>query len=120
MVLGDSLRLSQVVSNYVSNAVKYTPVGGQITVQVEQTGHDAKLRVLDTGPGISPAAQSQLFQKFYRVPEVYIATGVSGTGLGLSIVKAIVESYGGRVWVKSKVGQGSTFGCALPCVEDSE
>ena len=120
MVMGDSLRLSQVATNYISNAVKYTPAGGKITVQAEQIGHDIKFRVWDTGPGISPASQSQLFQKFYRVPEVHTATGVSGTGLGLSIVKAIVESYGGRVWVKSQVGRGSTFGCALPSIENNE
>lgn len=114
IVLGNSLRLSQVVSNYVSNAIKYTPNGGRISVNVAQKGTEIRLEVSDNGTGIAPADQSQLFQKFYRVPSSNISEWVEGSGLGLSIVKAIVEGYGGRVWVESEVGVGSTFGCALP------
>jgi signal transduction histidine kinase len=113
-VQGNQVRLSQVVSNFVGNAIKYTPAGGRITVKLYRTGHEIWLRVTDTGPGISPAGQAQLFQKFYRVPEIQVKGGVKGTGLGLSIVKAIVERYGGRVFVESEVGVGSTFGCVLP------
>ncbi len=115
MVSGNTLRLSQVVSNFVSNAIKYTPQSGQIGIEVSQADSEIWLRVSDNGPGISPAGQSQLFQKFYRVPEIQLShRGVEGTGLGLSIVKAIVEGYGGRVLVESEVGVGSIFGCVLP------
>lgn len=113
-VMGDPLRLSQVVANYVSNAVKYTPYGGHIVVRGQRRETEITLEVSDNGPGIPPAAQSQLFQKFYRVPPDNGAEQIEGTGLGLSIVKAIVEGYGGHVWVKSETGVGSTFGCALP------
>lgn len=113
-VLGDPLRISQVVANYISNAVKYTPPGGGIDVRGGRRNGEIYVEVADTGPGIPPAAQSELFQKFYRVPQENGAKSIEGTGLGLSIVKAIVESYGGYVWVKSEVGAGSTFGCVLP------
>jgi signal transduction histidine kinase len=113
-VSGDALRLTQVVSNLVSNAIKYTPAEGQITVRVRLTPAGLRLEVSDTGPGIAPAAQAQLFQKFYRVPELESSEKSPGTGLGLSIVKAIVESYQGRVGVHSEVGRGSTFYCVLP------
>jgi signal transduction histidine kinase len=113
-VNGDPMRLNQVISNYVSNALKYTPPGGQIIVKGCNQENKVHLEVSDTGPGIPPAAQTQLFQKFYRVPDDDTGQSVEGTGLGLSIVKAIIEGYGGKVWVKSEVGAGSTFGCTLP------
>lgn len=117
-VPGNRVRLSQIVANFVSNAAKYSFDGGQILVKLTRTDGSVNFSVTDSGPGIAPARQAQLFQKFYRVPEVHAATGATGTGLGLSIVKAIVESYGGRVWVESEVGVGSTFGCTLPaCLE---
>ena len=71
-----------------------------------------RLEVRDTGPGISPEAQARIFERFYRAPSV--ATDDRGTGLGLAIVKSIVEQHGGRVWVTSAVGQGSTFSVSLP------
>ncbi len=116
-VSGNPLRLSQVVANLVSNAVKYTPREGQIFVGVSQEGSEIRLRVSDNGPGIAPEEQSKIFQKFYRVPIMENAEWVEGTGLGLSIVKAIIEGYGGYVWVESEVGVGSTFGCVLPALE---
>jgi signal transduction histidine kinase len=119
-VLGNRLRLSQVVSNFVSNAIKYTSEGGHITVTLSREEAEVRLVVSDNGPGISPAGQKQLFQKFYRVPEIHHKTGVHGTGLGLSIVKAIVEGYGGRVWVDSQVGRGSIFGCVLPACQPGD
>lgn len=113
-VLGNKTRLTQIVNNFVSNAIKYTPANGRVTVTLTATATEMRFFVTDTGPGISPAGQSQLFQKFYRVPEIQDKIEATGTGLGLSIVKAIVEGYGGRVWVKSEVDAGSTFGCTLP------
>ena len=77
-------------------------------------GTEFWLEVADNGPGIAPVAQTQLFQKFYTAPMENGSETGGGTGLGLSIVKAIIEGYGGRVWVESEVGRGSTFGCVLP------
>lgn len=115
IVCGHHLRLSQVVDNLVSNAIKYTPPDGEITINMDCSNSEILFQISDTGFGIPPAAQSQLFQKFYRVPEIRERhRDIDGTGLGLSIVKAIVEGYGGRVWVESEVGMGSTFSCLLP------
>jgi len=116
-VMADPMRLSQVVGNYISNAIKYTPEGGRIIIRGHNQGPEISLEVSDTGMGIPPAAQAQLFQKFYRVARKDGSELVEGTGLGLSIVKAIIEGYGGRVWVKSEVGIGSTFGCTLPVID---
>jgi two-component system phosphate regulon sensor histidine kinase PhoR len=117
-VLANPVRLSQVIANLVGNAIKYTPHGGEIYLRGFNRGTEFWLEVTDNGPGIAPAAQAQLFQKFYTVPMENGSETEVGTGLGLSIVKAIVEGYGGRVWVESEVGSGSTFGCVLPTVKE--
>jgi signal transduction histidine kinase len=111
-VVGNPVRLTQVVCNLVGNAIKYTPPGGSVQVAAEQRDREVCFYVRDNGPGIPPDAQAKLFQRFYRVGGA--KGGAEGTGLGLAIVKSIVESYGGRVWVESQAGQGSTFGAALP------
>jgi signal transduction histidine kinase len=108
-----------VAANLVSNAVKYTPRGGHILVGVSLADSTIRLRVSDNGPGIPPEEQAQIFEKFYRVPTMEDSEWIEGTGLGLSIVKAIVEGYGGSVWVESEVGQGSTFICLLPALATS-
>jgi signal transduction histidine kinase len=113
-VLANPVRLSQVIANLVGNAIKYTPPGGEIYLRGFNRGTEFWLEVADNGPGIAPVAQAQLFQKFYTVPTENGSETGGGTGLGLSIVKAIIEGYGGRVWVESEVGRGSTFGCVLP------
>lgn len=115
-VLGNPLRLSQVVANLVSNAVKYTPRGGRITVGLSYEDGENRLAISDTGPGIPPEEQGQIFERFYRVPMMENSEWIEGTGLGLSIVKAIIEGYGGRVWVESEMGLGSTFICTLPAL----
>jgi|GEM_PF-3371268 len=117
-VLGNALRLSQVVANLVSNAVKYTPKGGRITVGLSHEGKEIRLAVSDSGPGIPSEEQDQIFERFYRVPMMENSEWIEGTGLGLSIVKAIIEGYGGRVWVESEIGLGSTFICTLPTMPD--
>ncbi|HSD85317.1 MAG TPA: HAMP domain-containing sensor histidine kinase, partial [Anaerolineae bacterium] len=116
-VLGDPQRLYQVVSNLISNAIKYTQPGGMVTVMLRTGDNQVQLEVRDTGPGISPEAQARIFERFYRAPAV--ATDERGTGLGLAIVKSIVEQHGGRVWVTSAVGQGSTFSVSLPAWRDN-
>jgi PAS domain S-box-containing protein len=115
-VRGDAQRLYQVVSNLVSNAIKYTQPGGEVTVNLQLKEHQVRFEVRDTGPGISPEAQARIFERFYRAPAV--ASDDRGTGLGLAIVKSIVEQHGGRVWVTSAVGQGSTFSVSLPAWRD--
>ncbi len=111
-VRGDAQRLYQVISNLLSNAIKYTKSKGEVTVAVWAQDDQVRVDVRDTGPGIPPEAQARVFERFYRVPSS--ATDERGTGLGLAIVKSIVEQHGGRVWVTSVVGQGSTFSVALP------
>jgi signal transduction histidine kinase len=120
-VSGSPLRLSQVVTNLVGNAIKYTPRGGRIFVGVslEEDGH-IRLQVSDNGPGIPPEEQDQIFEKFYRVPTMENSEWIEGTGLGLSIVKAVVEGYGGSVRVESEVGAGSAFICILPALPVSD
>lgn len=109
----DPALIKRAVSNLVDNAMKYTPSGGTITIGLEERGGLLILRVSDTGIGIAPADQTRLFEKFYRVKR-RDTLDIKGTGLGLAIVKSIGEWHGGRVWVDSQLGVGSTFYLALP------
>lgn len=112
-VLGDSMRLAQVITNLVSNACRYTPTGGQVTVSVASHDDSVRVDVQDTGIGIEPDDQIKIFQRFYRVSSA-AAFESNGTGLGLPITKMLVEMHGGRLWVDSTIGQGSTFTFVLP------
>jgi two-component system clock-associated histidine kinase SasA len=109
----DEDRLRQVLYNYLTNAVKYTPEGGRITLKAYAGDGELRVEVTDSGPGIGEAAQKRLFEPYYRVPQSG-GERLSGLGLGLALSKMIVTLHGGRVWVKSAPGQGSTFGLALP------
>ena len=113
LVQGNQVRLDQVVSNLVGNAIKFTPEGGVVTVSAREEKSEIAVEVKDTGIGIAPEDQVHLFEKFYRVSSEE-TSDIKGTGLGLAIVKSIVEGHGGRVWVESKPSQGSTFGFTLP------
>jgi signal transduction histidine kinase len=112
-VRGNPIRLGQVVTNLVGNAIKFTPGGGMVTISAWETEGEVAVEVSDTGIGIAPEDQAHIFDKFYRVKSTQVS-GIEGTGLGLAIVKSIVEGHSGRVWVESEPGQGSTFGFALP------
>jgi two-component system NtrC family sensor kinase len=114
MVTGVPLRLRQLVTNLVDNAIKYTPAGGTVRVRAQIDDGQVVLQVSDTGPGIPAADQPYLFDKFFRASNA--PKDVVGTGLGLSIVKSIVDSHGGRIWVDSTLGEGSTFTVVLPAV----
>ena len=123
-VWGDRDRVTQIMTNLVSNAVKYTPSGGvyisarpggETTPAGLDRGQYAQITVRDTGIGITPADQARLFTKFFRADHPLVRQ-VPGTGLGLSIVKSLVELHGGRVWVDSQVDQGSAFHFTLPIV----
>jgi two-component system NtrC family sensor kinase len=112
-VRGSSIRLEQAVANLVGNALKFTPPGGCVAVRVGIEGSRIMVRVTDNGPGIPPALQAKLFQKFSRLGQKATKEG-EGHGLGLAIVKSIVDAHQGQVWVESEPGKGSTFGFALP------
>lgn len=114
-VLGNPIRLRQMLNNLLTNSIKYTPVGGTITVQAHFEAGQIILQVIDNGLGIPPADQPYIFDKFYRASNVPL--DAPGTGLGLAIVKSIVENHLGRVWVDSVLGQGTTFTIVLPTVD---
>jgi signal transduction histidine kinase len=99
-----------VLANLVSNAIKFTPAQGQICLRSERAGAEVVLSVHDTGPGIPEEQRAHLFDRFWQAQE----TAGLGTGLGLSIVKGLVELHGGRIWVASAPGAGSTFSFTLP------
>ena len=116
-VLGDHDQLVQVVTNLLANAINYTPPGGQVTVRTRTENDRICLCISDTGMGISPQEQEQIFDRFFR-GERATAAGIPGTGLGLSIVKEIVELHGGQIQVQSQPGQGSTFRVWLPRAQE--
>lgn len=113
-VWGDAALLRQAVANYVSNAIKYAPNSGQITLGATVLDSFVIIRVTDQGPGLSENDQRRVFEKFYRVPQKRGREQVKGSGLGLALVKSIAERHGGRAWCESKVGEGSSFYLALP------
>jgi signal transduction histidine kinase len=109
---GDERRLTQVLLNLVGNAIKFTDTG-EVVVKGAASNGSFSLSVRDTGPGISAADQAKLFQEFQQADNS-ITRKKGGTGLGLAISKRIIEMHGGRIWVESAVGQGSTFSFTLP------
>ena len=109
---GDGRRLTQVVINLVGNAIKFTDAG-EVVIKATATDGSFHLSVRDTGPGISAADQAKLFQEFQQADNA-ITRKKGGTGLGLAISKRIIEMHGGKIWVESQVGQGSTFAFTVP------
>ena len=114
----DPDRLREAITNLFDNAVKYTE-SGKISIGLTGDNEVVQFRIADTGPGIPKEDQEHLFQKFYRVDNSITRT-VGGTGLGLYICRKIVELYGGRIWVESEVGQGSTFYINLPRLDSAQ
>lgn len=112
-VIGDRLRLRELLLNLVDNAVKYTPDGGEMRISLERNDHQVTLRVIDTGIGIAPQDQPHIFDRFFRVDKAR-SREAGGSGLGLSICKWIVEAHGGEISVESELGKGSTFTVTLP------
>jgi signal transduction histidine kinase len=112
IVDGDERRIQQVIFNLLSNAVKFTPAGGAVDVATERVNGEVKVSVTDTGPGIAPEDHERLFDEFQQTD-----AGIEqreGTGLGLALSKRLVELHGGRIWVESDLGRGSTFVFTLP------
>jgi len=108
-VLGDSLRIHQVIANLLANARTHTPVGTKIVITAEQGINETTISVSDNGPGLSQADQEKIFERFYRADPARVRNSIEGSGLGLSIVDAVMTAHGGYVSVKSKLGEGSTF-----------
>jgi two-component system phosphate regulon sensor histidine kinase PhoR len=109
VVKADRSRLEQILINLLDNAIKYTPEGGRVVVSaVERDSGEIQFSVEDNGIGISKGDLSRIFERFYRVDKGR-SKELGGTGLGLSIVKHLVQAHGGRVWVESQMGKGSTF-----------
>ena len=110
-VSADGELIVRVLTNLLDNAVKFTPTGGRITLNVEESGEEMLFAVSDTGPGIRREFQQRVFDRFGRLEN---AEGFKGSGLGLSFCKVAVEAHGGRIWVESELVQGATFYFALP------
>jgi PAS domain S-box-containing protein len=112
IVEADREKLSQVLLNLVDNAVKFSPEGGRISISALRRPESAEVRVSDQGVGIPRADQQRIFSKFYRAEST--GPGVQGTGLGLFLARGLLLAMGGKIWVESKEGQGSTFVFELP------
>jgi signal transduction histidine kinase len=112
VVRADERKVKQVLLNLLSNALKFTPEGGQVAVRAGMHNDEAEISVADTGVGIAPEDQAAVFEEFRQVGAA--AKKVEGTGLGLAISRKFIELHGGRIWVKSQVGSGSTFSFTLP------
>jgi two-component system phosphate regulon sensor histidine kinase PhoR len=118
-VRGDGARLGQVVINLVHNAVKFSPDGGDVTVHVRAAPGEVITSVQDHGVGVPRAAQDRVFERFYKVDRARLRAGAGGgTGLGLAIARHVVEQHGGRIWLESVEGRGSTFSFAIPVPVD--
>ncbi len=113
VVLGDPGRLEQVLNNLVSNAIKYSPQGGQVRILGQIRPDEVVITVTDEGAGIPVTEQARIFEPFYRV-EGPLSRETYGAGLGLYLARAIVEAHGGRIWVESEPGQGTAISFTLP------
>jgi two-component system phosphate regulon sensor histidine kinase PhoR len=110
-VRADPSRLEQVLVNLIHNAVKFTHPGGEVVLSSEAEGEVVRFAVRDTGVGIPVDDLERIFERFYKADR---ARSGGGTGLGLSIARHIVEAHGGRIWVESEEGRGSTFYFTIP------
>ncbi len=117
LVSADSLRMSQVMSNLIENALKFTPEGGQITLSARRTDGQVEICVRDTGVGIAPGEHEKIFDRFYRSKRGEQVED-KGSGLGLAICREIVRLHGGRIWAEGEITRGSKFCLTLKAVED--
>jgi len=114
-IMADAIRVSQVVSNYLSNALKYSEADRPVEVRLEILASEVRVSVRDEGTGLSREQQEHIWERFYRVPDVEVQNGSGvGLGLGLHISRTIIEEQGGHVGVESSPGEGSTFWFTLP------
>jgi two-component system phosphate regulon sensor histidine kinase PhoR len=115
-IFSDRSQIERVFINLIGNAIKFSPPKGKITVKTQKVDKMAQVDISDTGCGIPQDALEAIFEEFYRVDNP-INQEAKGTGLGLSLVKHIIEAHNGKIWVKSKLGAGSTFSFTLPMVQ---
>ncbi len=114
LVRADRDPLAQVVANYLSNAIRYSPDGAAVTIEGRRTGGEIVISVRDTGPGLTPEQRAHVFERFYRI-DPSRSRALGGAGIGLAIVHALAGAMGGRAWAESDgPGMGSTFSVALP------
>ena len=113
-IFADKALLRRAIANLLDNAVKFTPTRGRVTIRLKPEEEYLLLEVVDSGPGIAPADQARLFERFYRVETTSGEDEERGAGLGLAIVKSVAEQHGGHVSVESRLGMGSRFAIALP------
>jgi signal transduction histidine kinase len=111
--VGDERKIKQILLNLLSNAVKFTPEGGRIGINARQSDGSVEISVSDTGIGIAPEDQAGIFEEFRQVGPADTQKR-EGTGLGLTLAKKFVELHGGKIWVTSEMGKGSTFTFTLP------
>jgi signal transduction histidine kinase len=121
-IQGDADRLKQLLFNLIGNAIKFTPDGGQITINLSKTEYNAIIQIQDTGPGIAPEDMKRIFDRFYQADTSRARTHTSGegAGLGLSIAWWIAQAHGGNIHVDSKLGEGTTFTIKLPHIEEPQ
>jgi len=112
----DERKVKQIVLNLMTNAVKFTPSGGKVTLEAKRDGSGVQVAVRDTGIGIAPADQARVFEEFTQAGGA-ASSQQEGTGLGLTLSRRLVELHGGKIWVESELGKGSTFSFTLPPVE---
>jgi two-component system sensor histidine kinase BaeS len=113
MLIGDEIYLSRAVTNLITNAINFTPSGGEIAIDVYGRGEDVVIQVADSGIGISEEDLPHIFDRFFKSDPARSGEK-GGTGLGLPITKKIVEAHGGTIEVESVLGEGSTFRLVLP------
>jgi signal transduction histidine kinase len=117
LVLGDKSRVDQILTNVISNAYKYMPTPGTITVRAVHDGENVRVDVEDTGVGLSPQQQQQVFDKFFRAKH-HRTRSVEGTGLGLTLARSLLQMQGGDIMVQGVEDQGATFSFTLPVSSD--
>jgi two-component system NtrC family sensor kinase len=118
LVRGNPIRMRQMMDNLLGNAIKYTPEGGNITINLREDDGQVVFEVADSGVGIPVADQPHIFEKFYRATNA--PRGTPGTGLGLAIVKSIVDNHQGRIWVDSAPGKGTKFTVMMPAYKEPD
>ena len=104
-------KMNWVINNFFTNALKFSPQGSVIKVASYQTGNGVSVAVTDEGPGIDPIYYDRIFERYFQIPG---RSDIKGSGIGLAICKEMIQAMGGKIWVKSALGQGSSFGFDLP------